>query len=119
MTSIGRSIAIVGEITSDEDVVIDGCLDGHLLLKNAALTVGPTAQVTADVRAARITIHGTVRGNLSASERIELTASASLTGDLSANQVVVAEGAYVSGRIDMDRRTIAVKVAGYKAKQAG
>lgn len=119
MTSIGPSIGIVGEITSDEDVVIEGRLHGHLLLRNAALTVGPNAQIAADVRAARITIHGTVRGNLSASERIELTASASLIGDLSANQVVVADGAYFAGRIDMDRRTIAVKVAGYKAKQAG
>jgi cytoskeletal protein CcmA (bactofilin family) len=119
MTSIGPSIVIAGEISADEDVMIDGCLQGHLLLRNAALTIGPKAQVTADIRASRITIQGTVRGNVTASERIELMPSASIEGDLSANHVVVADGAHFTGRIDMDRRTIAAKVAGYKAKQRG
>ena len=117
MASIGRSVVITGEITSDEDLQIDGQIRGQIHLREtAALTIGPEAQVEADLRGARITVLGTVNGNIAATERIELGASANVTGNLSANQVVLVDGTRFHGRIDMDRRTIAVKVAQYKAE---
>ncbi len=118
MTSIGASIVITGEMTSGEDVTVDGRIDGQLLVRDAALTIGERAQVQADVRGARVLVRGLVSGAISASERIELTATATVDGSLSANRVVVADGAQFNGRIDMDQRTIAARVAQYKASQA-
>ena len=69
----------------------------------------------ATIRAARVVVQGTVNGSISAGERIELAPSARVTGDLSATQVVIADGAQFNGRVDMARRTIAAKVAQYKA----
>ena len=118
MTSIGATIVITGEVTSGEDVTVDGRIDGQLLVRDAALTIGERAQIQADVRGARVIVRGLVSGAISASERIELTATATVDGSLSANRVVVADGAQFNGRIDMDQRTIAARVAHYKASQA-
>jgi cytoskeletal protein CcmA (bactofilin family) len=118
MTSIGATIVITGEVTSGEDVTVDGRIDGQLLVRDAALTIGERAQLQADVRGARVVVRGLVSGAISASERIELTATATVDGSLSANRVVVADGAQFNGRIDMDQRTIAARVAHYKASQA-
>ena len=118
MTSIGATIVITGEMTSGEDVTVDGRIDGQLLVRDAALTIGERAQIQADVRGARVLVRGLVSGAISASERIELTATATVDGSLSANRVVVADGAQFNGRIDMDQRTIAARVAHYKASQA-
>ncbi len=117
ITSIGRSVTIDGDLTSDEDLLIDGQVHGHIHLRNAELTIGTGARIDADVRGTRITILGTVRGNISASERIELGPAADVTGSLSANRIAIDDGARFNGRIDMDRRTIAAKVAQYKAAE--
>jgi cytoskeletal protein CcmA (bactofilin family) len=118
MTSIGPTVVITGELISEEDVTIDGRLDGHLLVRDAALTIGERAEVTADVRSARVVVRGRVTGAISATERIELTNTATVDGSLSANRVVVGDGAHFNGRIDMDQRTIAARVAQYKASQS-
>jgi len=117
MTSIGATIVINGEVTSDEDVSVDGRIDGQVLVRDASLTIGERAQIQADIRGARIVVRGLVSGAISASERIELTPTATVDGSLSANRVIVAEGAQFNGRIDMDQRTIAARVAQYKASQ--
>jgi cytoskeletal protein CcmA (bactofilin family) len=117
MTTIGSTLIITGEITSSEDVTVDGRVDGQVLVRDAALTVGERAQVNADVRSARVTVRGHVSGVIAATERIELTATATVEGSLSANRVVVADGAQFNGRIDMDQRTIAARVAQFKATQ--
>ena len=115
MTTIGSTITIKGEITSDEDLILECQLDGQVLLRDAAVTIGRTAMINADVRGARVTVLGHVKGSIAATERIELTTTATVIGNLSANQVVLEEGTTFSGRIDMDKRTIAAKVAQYKA----
>lgn len=117
MTRIGTTIVITGEVTSGEDVTVDGRIDGQVLVRDAALTIGERAQIKADVRGARVVVSGFVTGAISASERIELTATATVDGSLSANRVVIAEGAQFNGRIDMDQRTIAARVAQYRATQ--
>lgn len=117
MATIGASVIIQGDISSREDLQIDGRVQGHILTREAALTIGPSATIEADVRAARVTVLGAVQGHISASERIELGISAVVNGTLSANVVVLADGARFNGRIDMDRRTIAAKVAQYRESQ--
>jgi cytoskeletal protein CcmA (bactofilin family) len=117
-TRIGRSIVIEGEFVCDEDVAVDGRVSGFLHVGGGSLTIGEPARVEGDVRAARVAVRGTVRGTISASERIELRASADVTADISATHVVVADGAQFTGRVDMGRRTIAAKVAQFKAGRA-
>lgn len=117
MTNIGPAVVIDGELSSTEDMRLDGRVSGHVVLRDAELTIGQSAQVNADIRALRVLILGTVNGNVTASERIELGTSAKVTGGLSANKVVILDGARFTGRVDMDRRTIAAKIAQYKAEQ--
>jgi cytoskeletal protein CcmA (bactofilin family) len=119
MTTIGRSVLITGELTSAEDLIVEGRIKGHVLVRDATLTVGETGRIDADIRGARVVVKGRVQGSIAATARIELTATASVTGSLSANHVVLADGATFNGRVDMDQRTIAAKIAQYKAAQAG
>ena len=118
MTHIGASVDFDGTLTCEEDLTIEGKLTGNIHLRDATLTVAQPALLEADIRAARVVVHGTVTGSISAGQRIELAPSAKVTGDLSAIQVVIAEGAQFNGRVDMGRRTIAAKVAQYKAANA-
>ena len=118
MANIGTSITIDGELTSDESLRLDGHVRGHIVLRDAELTVGQSAHLEADIRATRVLVLGTVSGNITATERIELGATANVTGGLTANKVVLVDGARFTGRIDMDKRTIAAKIAQYKADKA-
>jgi cytoskeletal protein CcmA (bactofilin family) len=116
MPNLGRSVVITGDVTSDEDLRIDGKVRGSIVVREGTLVIGPAAQLLADIRGQRVRVEGTVRGTITASERIELAASGTVLGNLSANRVIVADGASFNGRIDMDQRTIAAKVAQYKAQ---
>ena len=115
MTTIGHSVNITGDISSGEDLQIDGHVRGRVLVKDATLVIGAQADINAEVRGKRVRVHGTVKGTITASERIELSPTAIVVGNLSADQVVMADGARFQGRIDMAARTIAAKVAQYKA----
>ena len=118
MTHIGASVDFDGNLTCEEDLTIEGRLTGNIHLRDATLIVAQAALLDATIRAARVVVQGTVKGSISAGQRIELAPSARVTGDLSAIQVVIADGAQFNGRVDMGRRTIAAKVAQYKAQQA-
>lgn len=117
MTRIGPSLIISGELHSSEDTVIEGRVDGYVLIKDAPLTITARGAVKADVHGVRVLVQGQLKGSISASERIELTASAHVEGALSANQVVINEGARFDGGVDMQRRTIESKMAQYRAQQ--
>jgi len=118
VTTIGPTIVISGQLTSAEDITVHGCVNGELMIRDALLTIGEQAQVRADVRGARVVVLGQVKGSIVATERIELTPSAAVEGSLSANRVVLADGTTFNGRIDMDQRTIAARIAHFKATQA-
>ena len=118
MTTIGHSINIKGEVSSDESLRVDGQVRGQIHMRDAELTIGQSARVDADVRATRVLVLGTVRGNIAATARVELGASSSVTGNITAETLVLVEGARFQGRVDMDRRTIAARVAQYRAEQA-
>ena len=117
VTTLGPTIVVSGELTSGEDITVQGRVNGHVQVKDAALTIGEQAQLHADVRGTRVLIHGHVKGSIVASERIELTPSAAVEGSLSANWVILSDGAHFNGRIDMDQRTIAARLAHFKASQ--
>lgn len=115
MTTIGRTISISGEVLSGEDITVEGRVDGQLMVRDAALTISEQAQLRADVRGTRVLVKGQLKGSIVATERIELAASASVEGSLSANRVVLADGSRFNGGIDMDQRTIAARLAQFKA----
>jgi cytoskeletal protein CcmA (bactofilin family) len=115
MNAIGRHLRVDGEVSSEEDLTIDGSVTGIVFVRGATLTIGPAAQIEADLRAAEVVVHGTVHGAISASERIELGSSSCVDGSLSAERIAVADGAQFNGHIDMGRRTIAARVAEYRA----
>lgn len=118
MTTIGASLAIRGEVTSEEDLTIHGRVQGPISVRSGTLTIGETARLKSEIRGVKVIVRGSVQGPISASERIELHPSSVVAGSLSANQVVIADAATFNGRIDMDKRTIAAKIAQYKAAQA-
>lgn len=117
MTRIGASVVIHGDVTASEALQIDGEVRGRIEARDGLLTLGPAARIEADVAGMEVLVLGQVRGNLTASRRIELGATADVSGTLSASHVVLADGARFSGRIDMGQRTIAAKVAAHRATQ--
>lgn len=99
--TIGRSITIKGEVTGDEDLLIQGRVDGSVDLKQHAVTVGPDGEVKASIVARIVTVEGRVEGDLSADEQVILRSSASVHGDITAPRVVLEDGARFRGGVDM------------------
>jgi len=101
MANIGKSISIKGDVTGDEDTVIEGRVEGRIELKNHHLTVGPNGDVTGEIGAKQVTIVGRVTGNITATERVELCDSGRLDGDILSPRLLVQEGAQLNGSISM------------------
>ena len=99
--TLGRSIVLKGDIHADEDLYLDGRLEGTVDLGQHRLTIGPHAQVRATIRARDVDIMGRVHGNVDASGRISIRANAQLTGDLKMAGIVIEDGAYFKGSIDI------------------
>lgn len=94
-------MAVKGDIQGREDLWIDGQLEGKIDLPGCRLTVGPNGKVRAAIRAREVEIQGQVEGNVEASERIIIRRNARLTGDLKMAGVVIEDGAYFKGSIDI------------------
>jgi cytoskeletal protein CcmA (bactofilin family) len=101
---IGRALRIEGRIVSEENLTIDGHVEGTIEVGNHNLTIGAGAAVKADLSAKSITVSGTVNGSLTATERIDLSASASVFGDISAPRLVMDDGAVVKGKVQAGRK---------------
>lgn len=104
LVNIGQSIQIKGELTGNEDLAIEGKVEGKIFLKDHNLTVGPNARITADIHAKNVTVVGEVVGNITADDKVEVAASGTMRGDITAPRVVLADGAKFKGTIDMDRK---------------
>jgi cytoskeletal protein CcmA (bactofilin family) len=103
MANIGKSISIKGDLTGNEDLVIEGKVEGKVELPNNQLTVGANGIVKAEVSAKSVVVIGRVAGNVKGSERIEIQATGIVEGDVAAPRLVVAEGAVVNGSIQMTK----------------
>ncbi|MBI3934019.1 MAG: polymer-forming cytoskeletal protein [Acidobacteria bacterium] len=100
---IGKSVVIRGELSGSEDLYIDGQVEGTIELREHHLTVGPNGRVQANVNAKEVVIQGSVKGNVRAIDRVEIRKSGSLTGDLVAARVVIEDGAFFKGSIDIQK----------------
>lgn len=102
---IGKSVCMKGEITGDEDLTIEGKVEGKIELKNHDLVIGSSAQIRAEVTAKNVEIIGSVVGNVIASERVEIREVGSLEGDIVAPRVNIVDGAHFKGSVDMAKPT--------------
>ena len=100
---LGRSLVLKGDLSGSEDLLIEGQIEGQVNLKDHCLTVGQDGRATAEIHARQVVILGTVQGNVSATEKIEIRKSGHVVGDLVAAGIVLEEGAYFKGSIDIQR----------------
>jgi cytoskeletal protein CcmA (bactofilin family) len=100
---LGASLHVKGEISGNEDLHIDGSVEGLVQLEDRKLTVGASAKLAADVVAREVVVYGSVKGNLRARDRIEIKKDGSVVGDLTTARIMIEDGAYFKGSIEIDR----------------
>lgn len=115
---IGRSIKINGDVKGDEDLLIEGDVSGTVELRNHALTVGKEGKVSADIYARSITVDGATDGDLFASERIAIRATANVTGNLLAPRISLEDGARFKGSVEMDQAAVEKALGSSQSKPA-
>src|SRR6516225_4783184 len=99
--TLGKSIAIKGEVSGSESLYIDGRVEGSIHLPGNRVTVGRNGVVAANISAREIVVLGKVRGNLTASDRVDIRSDGSLTGDVVAARISIEDGAFFKGGIDI------------------
>ena len=110
IATIGKSVIVRGELSGSEDLYVDGEVEGSISLRGQSLTIGPNGRVRANLEARNVIVHGRVDGNVTASDRVDLRKSASLTGDVSTARVAIEDGAYFKGTIDIQKTETPAKV---------
>jgi cytoskeletal protein CcmA (bactofilin family) len=105
VANIGKSIAIKGDLTGNEDLSIEGKVEGKVELPNNQLTVGANGVVKAEINAKSVIVIGHVAGNVNGTERVEIQATGIVDGDVSSPRLVVAEGAVLNGSIHMGKQS--------------
>lgn len=98
---IGKTVVIRGEVKGSEDLIVDGQLEGTITLSEGRLTIGPNANVTADLTAKDVLILGRVKGNIVATGRVELRAGSVVEGDVKALRLAVEDNAVFRGKVDL------------------
>ena len=101
--NLGQSVQFKGELTGNEDLTIEGMVDGKIMVKDHGLTIGPNGRVTAEVHAKTVAVEGQIVGNITADDKVEITPSGSVEGDIRAPRVAIADGARFKGSVDMER----------------
>jgi cytoskeletal protein CcmA (bactofilin family) len=102
---IGKSVLVKGELSGSEDLYLDGEVEGSIQLRDHSLIVGPHGRVRANIQARDVVVHGKVDGNIRGTERVELKKSAVLVGDISTQRIIVEDGAFFKGAVDIQKET--------------
>ena len=103
MTLIGRSVTIKGEVSCDEDLYIDGQVEGTIDPKGNRLTIGPNGRVKANIRACTVVVQGKLEGNIQASDRVDLKQAATVVGDIVTQLISIDEGACFKGSVNIQK----------------
>src|SRR5688572_26290331 len=101
--TIGKAVMVKGQIFSREDLVIDGEVEGTVEAQEHRVTVGPNGKVQAGVKAREIVVLGTIHGNVEATDKIDIRKDAKLVGDIKTARIVIEDGAYFKGSIDITK----------------
>jgi cytoskeletal protein CcmA (bactofilin family) len=102
--TVATGLRVKGNISGNEDLQVDGTVEGPVQLGDGKLVVGATGKMSGDIVAREIVIHGSVKGNLRSSGRIEIKTDGSLVGDVSTPRITIEDGAYYKGSIEIDRK---------------
>ena len=99
---LGSTIQIKGQITGNEDLEIDGIIDGPISLQGHELTVGPSAKLNSEIHAGEAIVYGKIVGNVHAKGRVDIKKDGSIIGDVSSARISIEDGAHFKGRIEID-----------------
>jgi cytoskeletal protein CcmA (bactofilin family) len=101
--ALGKNVTIKGQIFAREDLTLDGEMEGTIECHEHRLTIGPNARVQASLKAREIIIQGSIQGNVEASDKIDIRREAKLVGDIKTSRIVIEDGAYFKGSIDISK----------------
>ena len=104
IVNIGKSVVIKGELNGSEDLTIEGQVEGTIQLRDHILTIGPNGKIKAQIFAKAVIVLGSVTGNVTASEKVDIRDNGSVDGDIISPRVAIAEGAHFRGSVDMQRK---------------
>ncbi|HEX4227984.1 MAG TPA: polymer-forming cytoskeletal protein [Bryobacteraceae bacterium] len=105
--TLGKNVTVKGQIYAREDLTIDGEVEGTVECHEHRLTIGPNARVQAGLKAREIVIHGSIQGNVEAADKIDIKKEAKLVGDIKTSRIVIEDGAYFKGSIDISKAAVA------------
>jgi cytoskeletal protein CcmA (bactofilin family) len=103
---LGKSVIVKGQILSREDLTIDGEVEGTVEMQEHRLTIGPNGKVRASVKAREVVVLGTLHGNVETGDRIDIRKEAKLVGDIRTARIVIEDGAYFKGNVDIVRAEV-------------
>jgi len=103
LACLGASLTIKGQITGEEDLQIEGKVEGPISLSGHRLTVGRSARLHSEVTAREVVVYGHASGNLRARERVEIKKDGEVTGDIVTSRISIEDGAYFKGHIEIER----------------
>jgi cytoskeletal protein CcmA (bactofilin family) len=101
--TIGKSLVIKGEVTGSESLYVDGRVEGSINLPGHRVTIGRNGHVTANITASELVVLGKVKGNVTASDRVDIRNEGALTGDVACQRISIEDGAYFKGGIDIHK----------------
>ncbi len=110
--ALGKNVTVKGQIFAREDLTIDGEVEGTVECHEHRLTIGPNARVQASLKAREIIIQGSIQGNVDATDKIDIKKEAKLVGDIKTSRIVIEDGAYFKGSIDISKATARPAAAG-------
>ena len=99
---VGKSVVFKGDLTSSEDLTIDGRVEGSIQLPDHTLTIGPDADIRANIVARTVTVHGAVTGTITARDKVDIRETGSVEGDIYSPRLAIADGAMLRGRVDTE-----------------
>jgi len=103
---VGKSVVFRGDLVSDEDMTIDGRVEGSIEVRDHRLTIGPNADIEADIVAKWITIFGKVAGSVTGQDKVEIRLGAAVDADVACAYLAIQEGAHFCGKVTMDPRRV-------------
>jgi cytoskeletal protein CcmA (bactofilin family) len=111
LACLGSTIVVKGEISSDEDLQIDGKVEGNISLRGHRLTVGRTAQLNSEINAREVIVYGNASGNLRARDRVEIKKDGQVIGDITTTRISIEDGAYFKGHIEIERAQSSIQTS--------
>ena len=116
LINVGKSVFIKGELMGDEDLTIEGQVEGRIILKDHNLVIGPHGSIKGEIRAKNLTVNGKVVGNISTEQLTEINASGSVIGDIESSRISIADGGFFKGKVNL-RRIAGTREGHHSSKQ--